>query len=748
MKIKTHIIFLTLAVSITFVSFVHARTWTAKSGHKIEGDFVKFENGMVNIDLPNGKTADIELVQLCGDDQKFVKLQTEKNDDSPFVIIDASSKPEKETKNEIKIDDKNVNSGANNTAINQDTPLELLKSESDKNNPDAICWLALCYDNGLKGCYIDKSRAKELWQKAEKNADTGSSAAQFCRGICNQYGYGVSENPTEAIKWYRKAAEQGFAPACCNLGNCYYQGIGSDKNIVEAVEWFRQAAEKGDVSAQYNLAILYIKGEGIPENKSEAIKWLRKAAENGLTIAQRTLGVLLFGKDAAAEANIEAVKWFRKAADQNDDLAQFALGTCYLMGTGVEKNETEAEKWFRKAADNGNKKAEEILAILRQKENKNELGANIPPSPNSTDKDVTNQEKADLMKPTNESDPPAELTFIEFAGSYPAFSPDNTLIATVNMNGDGGAKTTTTVWDVTTGKRKFILKGEQLEFSPDGKYVVTGFQDWETQKYRNRQRRMKAQGKIPRDAVAESLIWLKVWDAKTGREVNELEVDGTQFAFFNNGKSIMVDGYLLSFPNGRRERKLKTDEIELALKAKKTRSDSSIGNSPTKFFSNDDKLFATGDPPKNTSQLYSNTTGKILHTFRGVTPRFSPDGKTITTEEYKYDDETSYLWDTETGKILYKFQGKEPVFSPNGQLIVTSEEDVTRLYNLNAQSFDLSFSLSSDESGTSTYNDQPEPQQHNQPQRQRRGRRVDVDDVGRAVEGGLRIYNIIKGFSR
>jgi TPR repeat protein len=30
----------------------------------------------------------------------------------------------------------------------------------------------------------------------------------------------------EAVKWYRKEAEQDHAGAQCYLGNCYYDGIG------------------------------------------------------------------------------------------------------------------------------------------------------------------------------------------------------------------------------------------------------------------------------------------------------------------------------------------------------------------------------------------------------------------------------------------------------------------------------------------------------------------------------------------
>ncbi|MDR1383934.1 MAG: hypothetical protein LBJ67_08840 [Planctomycetaceae bacterium] len=702
---------------------VNAHTWTAKSGHKIEGDFVKLENEIVSIGLSDGKTANIEIDQLCDEDKQFIKSQTEKND-PPFVIKDSPFQQEQETKTATEIEpaidnnitNNNINTVINNTVVNQSTPFAVLQSEAEKNNPDAICWLALCYDDGLKGCSIDKPKAKELWQKAAQYANTDSAAAQFCRGICNHYGYGIPKNPTEAVKWYRKSADQGFAPACCNLGDCYYQGIGVEQNKTESLEWFRKAAEQGDASAQYNIANFYFKGDGVPENKPEAIKWYIKSAEQGIV------------------------------------QAQYRLYIFYWNGDGTPKNETEAVKWLSKAADNGHDDAKKLLATLetiqKNEKEQNESTPNIPTSSNTNNENIDNNPQEIV---TAESAPPAELASIQLRGEYPVFSHDNKFIATSDMQGQGGAKTITTIWDLTTGKKKFVLNGEQPAFSPDGNYIVTFFQDWETQKFINRERRMRSQGKIPKDVVPGSLEWLKIWDAKTGREIKELEVESTYFAFFNNGKSIMLDDYLWSFPNGKRERKLNPDEIEYTRKAKEPRSDGSIDKLPTKFFSNDDKLFVTEDYQKYISQLYDNTTGKFLYSFKGITPRFSPDGKTITTEEGKFNDKTSYLWDTETGKILYKFQGTNPVFSPNSQLIATHEEEnITRLYNLNPQSLDLPSFLSSDESITSILNEQTEPQQLNQSQRQQgqQRRRVDVNDVERAVDTGLRIYDTIRRFSR
>ena len=37
--------------------------------------------------------------------------------------------------------------------------------------------------------------------------------AQYCLGLCYEKGKGVPQSNEEAVKWYRKAAEQGYENA-------------------------------------------------------------------------------------------------------------------------------------------------------------------------------------------------------------------------------------------------------------------------------------------------------------------------------------------------------------------------------------------------------------------------------------------------------------------------------------------------------------------------------------------------------
>lgn len=66
-------------------------------------------------------------------------------------------------------------------------------------------------------------------------------------------GQGVEQDEVEALKWIRKAAEQGISEAQYVLGACYQNGIVADKNITEAVKWYRKAAAQGHKKAMTAL---------------------------------------------------------------------------------------------------------------------------------------------------------------------------------------------------------------------------------------------------------------------------------------------------------------------------------------------------------------------------------------------------------------------------------------------------------------------------------------------------------------
>jgi TPR repeat protein len=139
-----------------------------------------------------------------------------------------------------------------------------------------------------------KKRIKDIKRTLEE-AKAGDAEGQFYLGMWHSYGYNpgdiepIPEDKTEAMKWFRKAAEQGHLDAHTFLGDMYFQGDGVPQDCAEAVEWYRKPAEQGDDVAQFKLGEMYEEGKGVQKDMTEATKWIRKAAEQGHEYAKEWL---------------------------------------------------------------------------------------------------------------------------------------------------------------------------------------------------------------------------------------------------------------------------------------------------------------------------------------------------------------------------------------------------------------------------------------------------------------------------
>jgi TPR repeat protein len=65
------------------------------------------------------------------------------------------------------------------------------------------------------------------------------------RGNMNASTQGRALNFTEAMRWYRLAADQGFAEAQIIIGNMYASAQGVPRDFTEAMRWYRLAADQG-----------------------------------------------------------------------------------------------------------------------------------------------------------------------------------------------------------------------------------------------------------------------------------------------------------------------------------------------------------------------------------------------------------------------------------------------------------------------------------------------------------------------
>ncbi len=152
----------------------------------------------------------------------------------------------------------------------------------------------------------------------------GQAFAQHILGLWYDTGdYGLAEDDEEAVRWYRLAAEQGYAGGQSALGSMYARGEGVPEDDEEAAWWYRLAAEQGYASAQYNLGLMYAEGEGVPEDDEEAVWWYYLAAEQGYASAQHILGFMYAQGEGVPEDLVLAYMWYNLSAAQGNHRARW-----------------------------------------------------------------------------------------------------------------------------------------------------------------------------------------------------------------------------------------------------------------------------------------------------------------------------------------------------------------------------------------------------------------------------------------
>src|SRR4051794_21569754 len=93
------------------------------------------------------------------------------------------------------------------------------------------------------------------------------------RANAARYGFEGSKDYAQAMRWFRKAADQGNAEAQNTIGEMYLKGQGVPQDYAQAMRWYRKAADQGLAEARNNIDYLYSRGLGVPQDCAAATKW-------------------------------------------------------------------------------------------------------------------------------------------------------------------------------------------------------------------------------------------------------------------------------------------------------------------------------------------------------------------------------------------------------------------------------------------------------------------------------------------
>ncbi len=202
--------------------------------------------------------------------------------------------------------------------------------------------------DGAPGQQIAITR-RSLLDAYSPAANMNDPQAEFYLGHFYEYSPYPIRDYTKATEWYRKSADQGYAPSQVNLAYLCRYGLGTPVDPKAASALYLKAAEQDDSVAERELALSYFNGEGIARSDKDAFAWFYAAARHDDPVAEQFLGFLYQKGRGVVRDDKAAFAWYYRSAERQNPYGEWNLSFMYERGYGVKPNLEEAYKWAQKA---------------------------------------------------------------------------------------------------------------------------------------------------------------------------------------------------------------------------------------------------------------------------------------------------------------------------------------------------------------------------------------------------------------
>lgn len=120
-------------------------------------------------------------------------------------------------------------------------------------------------------------------------ADRDNVYALYFLGSCYIQGRGVDQDFNKGIELVKQSADLGFAVAQVDIANGYFNSnpeFGIEQDLSNAMIYYKMAANQGYPIAMYIIGEMYKNGFGVDKDLNEAEKWFKKASDQGFTYQQ------------------------------------------------------------------------------------------------------------------------------------------------------------------------------------------------------------------------------------------------------------------------------------------------------------------------------------------------------------------------------------------------------------------------------------------------------------------------------
>lgn len=155
---------------------------------------------------------------------------------------------------------------------------------------------------------------KVALESERRAAETGDAEdwTRYARSLVT--GPPQFRDPQEAMRWYRKAADQGYAPAQVGIGDLFAKGAGVRQDHHRAQEWYNTAARLSkNADAYFRVGEGYFRGLGVPQDYGAALQYYSVAAAQGHPVAQYLIGSMYEAGWGVDRDLVEAWVWYNRA---------------------------------------------------------------------------------------------------------------------------------------------------------------------------------------------------------------------------------------------------------------------------------------------------------------------------------------------------------------------------------------------------------------------------------------------------
>lgn len=180
------------------------------------------------------------------------------------------------------------------------------------------------------------------YSKAEplltQEASQGNGGSAYYLGLMYEGGRGVQKSQSQAIIWFKNAADRGHGEAQSKLGNAYSTGTGVPQSGKLAADWFERAAIGGNDGAMVAFARAFETGKGRSQNLNDAKFWYGRAAGLGNEVAKTKLAEIQSKLDIQTRTGrVKADGFYDQPQEQLQLIGSFADGMTAFQAKDIPK---------------------------------------------------------------------------------------------------------------------------------------------------------------------------------------------------------------------------------------------------------------------------------------------------------------------------------------------------------------------------------------------------------------------------